>query len=161
MSRVWITLAAAVLAVAVVAAIVFAGGGGDDSANDAPAAVVTVGGASVRAEVADDRASLERGLGGRDALPRDAGMLFLLPDDSPAIWMKGMRFPIDVIWIKDDRVVDVTTGLQPPDGSGPLPTFSPARPANRALEVNAGWAARHDVARGDRVQARGPGGAEL
>jgi uncharacterized membrane protein (UPF0127 family) len=155
-SRARIALAAAaVLAAVLVAAVVLAGGEDDGQPAAGPAAVVTVGGASVRVEVADDDASRERGLSGRDSLAPDAGMLFFLPGDSPSIWMKGMRFPIDVVWIKDGRVVDVTAGLQPPAGSGPLPTFSPARPADRALEVNAGWAAEHDVARGDRVRARG------
>jgi uncharacterized membrane protein (UPF0127 family) len=154
-SRARIAVAAvAVLAAVAILAVVLAG---REDGRPAPSAetVVTVGGASVRAEIADDPASLERGLGGRDSLAPDAGMLFLLPDDTPLIWMKGMRFPIDVVWIKNSRVVDVTAGLQPPDGSGPLPTYAPARPANRALEVNAGWAVEHDVARGDFVRARG------
>jgi uncharacterized membrane protein (UPF0127 family) len=149
----------AVLAVVVVAAVALAGD--DDAADRRTEAIVIVGGASVRAEIADDQASLQRGLSGRDSLAAEAGMLFLLPDDSPVVWMKGMRFPIDVVWIKDGRVVDVTADLPPPDGSGVLPTYSPDRPANRALEVNAGWAARHDVGRGDAVRARTPGGASF
>jgi uncharacterized protein len=154
MSRARITVAAVAVLAAVALVVVALAGGEDDGADRPAEAVVTVGGTSVRAEIADDRASQERGLGGRDSLAPDAGMLFLLPDDTPLIWMKGMRFPIDVVWIKDGRVVDVTPGLQPPDGSGPLPTYAPDRPANRALEVNAGWAARHGVERGDVVRAR-------
>jgi uncharacterized protein len=160
MSRARITLAAvAVLAVVAVTAVALAGG--EDGADDrARGAIVTVGDAPVRAEVADDEASLERGLSGRNRLGADDGMLFLLPDDSPSFWMKGMRFPLDVVWIKNGRVVDVTADVPPPSGPGArLPTYSPARPADRALEVNAGWAARHGVGPGDAVQVRRAGGA--
>jgi uncharacterized protein len=160
MSRGRIAIAAvAALAIVAVAAVALAGG--DDGGNDAGrGAVVTVGGATVRAEVAADQASLARGLSGRDRLGADDGMLFLLPDDSPSFWMKGMRFPLDIVWIKNGRVVDVTADIPPPNGSGAsLPTYSPTRPADRALEVNAGWAARHGVGRGDAVRVRGAGGA--
>ena len=133
---------------------------GEESADDGPgpAAVVQVGGTTVRADIADDEASRRRGLAGRAGLEDDEGMLFLLPDDSPAFWMKGMRFPIDIVWIADGRVVDVTADVPAPRGSdAALPTYSPDRPANRALEVNAGWAARHGVTRGDVVRVRRDG----
>jgi uncharacterized membrane protein (UPF0127 family) len=159
MSRGRIAIASvALLAIVAVTAVALAGDedGGSDRARGP---IVTVGEASVRAEVADDAASLERGLSGRDRLGADDGMLFLLPDDSPAFWMKGMRFPLDIVWIKHGRVVDVTADVPPPSGPGAsLPTYSPARPADRVLEVNAGWAARHGVGRGDAVRVRRAGG---
>ena len=128
-------------------------GDGDESSD--PRTVVEVGGASVTAEVADDVPSRQRGLSGRDRLAPDAGMLFLEPNDSPQFWMKGMRFPIDIVWIRNGRVVDVTADVPPPAGdNAPLPTYSPERPANRVLEVNAGWAEDHGVERGDPVRVR-------
>jgi uncharacterized membrane protein (UPF0127 family) len=156
MSRGRITLiAVAVVAVVAVAAVALAGGE-EGGKNGAGRAIVTLGDASVRAEIASDSASLRRGLSGRDRLGADDGMLFVLPDDSPSFWMKGMRFPIDIVWIRNGRVVDVTADVPPPSGAGAsLPTYSPARPADRALEVNAGWAARHDVGRGDVARLRG------
>jgi uncharacterized protein len=143
------------LALALVVACVAFTGCGDDSGQPAGRAVVDIEGAAVTAEVADDEASRQRGLSGRDSLDPDSGMLFLLPGDSPSFWMKGMRFPIDIVWIKGARVVDVTAGVPPPAGTNAaLATYSPDRPADRVLEVNAGWAARHGVGRGDRVRVR-------
>ena len=152
-------------AIAVVAALaLFAGCGSDDkspTAADQPPpppsgrVEVSIGAAAVDAEVADDNAELARGLGGRDRLARDAGMYFVLTNDRPRFWMKGMRFPLDMIWIKDGRVVDVTADVPDEPRGTPdsrLPSYSPARTANRVLEVNAGWARRHDVRRGDRVR---------
>jgi uncharacterized membrane protein (UPF0127 family) len=87
-------------------------------------------------------------------------MLFVLPNDSPSFWMKGMRFPLDIVWINGNRVVDVSADVPAPQGpGGGLPTYSPDRPADRALEVNAGWAARHGVEPGDTVRVRLPGGS--
>jgi hypothetical protein len=136
----------------VLAACIALLGCGDDATPSSPETIVRVGDASVRVEVADDEASRERGLSGRDELPPDNGMLFVLPNDRPSFWMKGMRFPLDIVWINHGRVVDVTARIPVPGPDGALPTYSPRRPANRALEVNAGWAARHGVRRGDPVR---------
>ena len=88
----------------------------------------------MQAEIADDDAERALGLGGRDRLARDAGMYFVLTSDAPRIWMKGMRFPLDLVWIKDGRVVDVTARVpdEPPGTpESELPVYSPSQPANR------------------------------
>jgi uncharacterized membrane protein (UPF0127 family) len=136
-----------------IAAVVVLAGCGDDGKPAGPERVVQVGDATVEVEVAADEASRQRGLGGRHSLGPDRGMLFVLADRSPAFWMKDMRFPLDIVWIDGERVVDVSANVPPPKGpNAPLPTYSPDRPADRALEVNAGWAARHGVGRGDAVR---------
>jgi uncharacterized membrane protein (UPF0127 family) len=128
---------------------------GDDPQRSTDQSVVQVGEATVLADIADDTQSRQRGLSGRAGLDEGEGMLFLLADDSPSFWMKGMRFAIDIIWIRDGRVVDVTPRLPPPRGSNaPLPTYSPDRPADVALEVSAGWVADHGIRRGDVVRVR-------
>ena len=147
-----------ILLILVATAIALAGCGDDGQQRSADGVVVQVGEASVRADLADDPASRQRGLSGRENLGEGSGMLFLLPDDSPSFWMKDMRFPIDILWIRDGRVVDVSADVPPPrTPNSPLPTYSPARPADRALEVNAGWAADHGIRRGDVVRVRGTG----
>jgi uncharacterized protein len=150
------------IAIAVLGALALAGCG-DSGGDSTPATVppsgadrvaVQVGDAKLRADVADDNAERALGLGGRARLGRDAGMYFVLTDDAPRIWMKGMRFPLDLVWIYDDRVVDITSRV--PDAPGTpedqLPIYSPSRPANRLLEVNSGWAERNGVSAGDRVR---------
>jgi uncharacterized protein len=137
----------------IVAVLALAACGDDGGTKTSPERMLRVGDATVRVEVVADEASRQLGLGGRDSLAADRGMLFLLPDDSPSFWMKGMRFPLDILWIRDGRVVDVSADVPPPgDSNAPLPTYSPDRPANRVLEVNAGWAAEHGIRRGDAVR---------
>lgn len=147
-------------------ALIGAGCGGDSkspaaredpatsAASPADVVEVRIGNAQVRSEVADDDAERARGLGGRARLGRDAGMYFVLVGDSPRFWMKGMRFGLDIIWIRGGRVVDLSARVPPPragTSEARLPIYSPRRPANRALEVRSGWAARHGVGVGDRV----------
>jgi len=112
---------------------------------------VRIGAAMVRADVASTEAAREQGLAGRAGLAEDRGMLFVYRDHRErTYWMKGMRFPIDIVWIDRGRV----TGVEP---SVPVPTdenltIYPSRaPADRVLEVRAGWAARQRVKRGARV----------
>jgi uncharacterized membrane protein (UPF0127 family) len=144
------------LAIAVLVALLLAGCGSDEKASGTQLAV---GNAVVQAEIADDDTERARGLGGRDRLARDAGMYFVLTDSSPRIWMKGMRFPLDLVWINGDHVVQVTPRVpdEPPGTpESELPIYSPSRPANRVLEVNAGWAERNGVRRGDAVRLENP-----
>jgi hypothetical protein len=147
------------VAIAALVALLLAGcGSGDDAPASKPARTTStvdlhVGDAVVEAEVADNDAERALGLGQRDALARDSGMYFVLTDSSPRIWMKGMRFPLDLVWINDGRVVDITPRVpdQPGTPESQLPIYSPSKPANRVLEVNSGWAQRNAVRPGDRV----------
>jgi uncharacterized protein len=151
----------------VFAAVIVVAGCGDSGSDSSPASSspsadqveLAVGDATVEAEIADDDSERALGLGGRDRLPPDAGMYFVLADSSPRIWMKGMRFPLDLVWINGGRVVQVTARVPDEPPGTPetrLPIYSPSRPANRLLEVNAGWAERNGVRRGDPVRLENP-----
>lgn len=93
------------------------------------------------------------GLGGQMALSDTEGMLWLYPAGTrPTFWMKGMIMSIDIIWIKDDRIVDVSSDLPlPPDGNNNLPTYSPTSDITAVLEVAAGFVERHNLKVGDQV----------
>jgi uncharacterized membrane protein (UPF0127 family) len=122
---------------------------------------VTIRGHRVLAEVADSEAKKRLGLGGRDGLAPGRGMLFPYPRaDRYAFWMKGMRFDIDIVWIRGDQVVFVTEGarhpLGPVEDDASLPQFAPPEPADRVLEVNAGTAARFGWRPGDAVRFEPP-----
>ena len=44
----------------------------------------------------------------------------------PIIWMRGMRFPLDILWIRDVRVVDLVAGTTPArDGFAPIARHGP------------------------------------
>jgi uncharacterized membrane protein (UPF0127 family) len=125
-------------------------GCGSSASGKKPTVAVRVGAATVQAEVVTDAKARERGLGGRRDLPEGRGMLFVYGDRlTRTYWMKGMRFPIDIIWIDRGRVRGVERNVPVPQGY--LPTYSSGGPADHVLEVPAGWAGRHGTKRGDHV----------
>lgn len=93
----------------------------------------------------------EKGLGGRDGLSGIDGMLFSFPHyHVPVFWMKDMRFPIDIIWLSDGVIVDITRSAPVATGDK-LPTYSPRTPINMVLEVNAGWTEANSINIGDTL----------
>ena len=97
-------------------------------------------------DVASNPAQSERGLGYRDSLALDAGMIFDLHETRvPTFWMKGMRFSLDMVWIGEDkRVAGITAGVQPQPGASDeqLRRYAAPSPVRYVLELNAGAAAR-------------------
>lgn len=97
-------------------------------------------------DIAATNADRTLGLGERDSYPENRAMLFLFPyPDRYGFWMKGMRFPIDIIFLSKGRVISIERSLQPSDDR----IVMPPEPADQVLEVNAGKA-RH-LSPGDRV----------
>ncbi|MEK7082252.1 MAG: DUF192 domain-containing protein [Patescibacteria group bacterium] len=125
--------------------------------NHAPRAVsvspsVAIGGVSVMVEIATTTSALEKGLSGRKSLGEDQGMLFIFPRaDRWRFWMPDMRFPIDIIWIADDKVIDIDENVSNRfDPANPL-FFTPSVPVRRVLEMNAGFAKKHGIGVGGEV----------
>ena len=125
------------------------------SAARLPTTAVTIGGRTIAVEVAATEAAREHGLSDRDALPADAGMLFDLGQTTIAtFWMKDMRFPLDMVWITDDRTVaGVASDAQPQPGAADsdLTLYRSPAPVRYVLELNAGAAARLGFSDGARV----------
>lgn len=88
-------------------------------------------------EVADTEAEQERGLSGRSEIPKNYGMLFVFPDSGKhGFWMKDMKAPIDIIWIKDTgEIVGIEEAVQPETYPA---VFYPPEPVSYVLEVAAG-----------------------
>ena len=97
--------------------------------------------------MADSEAERQQGLSGWPSLAEDEGMLFVF--DQPgrySFWMRGMKFPLDFVWIKSDEIVEITA-----NGGVKRMNIQPQQSANRVLEVNSGFAARHNLKIGDKV----------
>ena len=98
----------------------------------------------------------EKGLSGRSSLGEDEGMLFAYSKpEVPTFWMKGMQFPIDIIWIKDGKVVGFEEKVQDPGDyylENSLPRYRPDSEVDRVLEVKSGWIKEHGVKKGDEVE---------
>jgi len=119
---------------------------------------------SISVVLASTESERVRGLGGRRELGEREGMLFVFPRSGyHGMWMKDMRFPLDIIWLRPTRsnadctqddtgkgvcleAVDVREGVAPDTFPSVL---YPREPAQYVLEVNAG------VARGAGIQIGG------
>jgi len=116
---------------------------------------VTVGAAKYVAEVADTDRKKELGLGERDSLAVGTAMYFPMSStEFWVFWMKGMRFPIDIVWISEGKIVDISRRAPAPRSGEEPATFSPASPADAILEVNAGEAEKYGWKRGDEVMIK-------
>jgi len=119
-------------------------------------AEATLRGRTFQIEVADTPAKRELGLGERDGLPEGHGMYFPFGASQRWVfWMKGMRFPIDIVWISEGKVVGIEHSVPPPT-TFPLDTFRPIEPADAVLELNAGAAREIGLEPGDEVVIRVP-----
>jgi uncharacterized membrane protein (UPF0127 family) len=68
--------------------------------------------------------------------------------------MKNCRFPIDIVWMDEEKRVVYVAENTPPCKKDPCPTYEPplmTRPALYVLEINAGQAAREKIVRGTKL----------
>lgn len=106
-------------------------------------ATIMVGTTEVQVDLAIDSEQQQLGLGYRNGLDDDTGMLFL--GDAPrsrTFWMKGMRFCIDIIWIENGEITGAAENACPdPDGTSDADRarFSSGEPVTHVLEMPAGW----------------------
>lgn len=111
--------------------------------------------AKLNVEVADTDAEKSKGLGFRESLATDSGMLFI--EETPqkyTFWMKGMQFPIDFIWILNDEIVDIIPNVPPPiegQSDETLERYAPLTEINRILETNAGFVDQNNITVGDKI----------
>ncbi|MDD5341084.1 MAG: DUF192 domain-containing protein [Patescibacteria group bacterium] len=114
-------------------------------------ATVTIRGHVIKAQVADSPEEQALGLSGKKNLGDNSGLLFVYSDSRyRTFWMKDMKFPIDIIWINDNKIVYI-------EKNAPVPA-DPENPAiftkgevNRVLEVKAGWTDKNNIQVGDEV----------
>jgi uncharacterized membrane protein (UPF0127 family) len=129
---------------------------------EAPAetAIVRIGQATYRVDLAVSEMERAQGLSGRPDLGVDAGMLFVYESDAPrTFWMPDMHFPLDMVWIKSDCTVSgVSSDVPNPPPATPrneLLRYPSTEPVRFVLEINAGQAAAQGVTAGTRVEFDG------
>ncbi len=110
----------------------------------------------IEVEVANTNESRELGLGQRSSLPENSGMLFdfsYTKNALPSFWMKDMLFPIDIIWIRDNKIISINENIPAPKNSNDdnLLTYQPPGYIDYVLEVNSGYTKKHNIKIGDSI----------
>ncbi|MBI2592556.1 MAG: DUF192 domain-containing protein [Candidatus Colwellbacteria bacterium] len=115
---------------------------------------VVIKGEKFSVELADSPIKKMIGLAGRKSLDKNEGMLFPFENPTaPAFWMKGMLITIDIIWIRDGKVIGFEENLKPEGNKidADLKMYRPSGPVDSVLEVAAGTVSELGIATGDVV----------
>ncbi|MBT4277920.1 DUF192 domain-containing protein [Candidatus Falkowbacteria bacterium] len=111
-----------------------------------------IGDKIISIETVDTFSGRRQGLSGRDSLCQDCGLFFVFDEkDTHIFWMKDMKFPIDIIWIDDNTVVEIAKNAEIPS-NGNIPSYTPSKKANKVLEVNAGFCEKYGIKVGETVK---------
>ena len=111
---------------------------------------VTINGELLKLEIAQSPSAITRGLSGRKKMEEDEGMLFIMPNvETQTFWMKEMQFPLDIVFLREGRVVDLVT-LQKPSLIS-IPTHQSKEMADMVLELNAGRATELKLEEGTKT----------
>ena len=91
------------------------------------------------------------GLSNKSSIKENEGMLFVLsPSSRRGFWMKDMKFPIDVIWLNENKeIVYIKKNLMPCVTN--CPVYYPDRESKYVLEVVAGFVDKQNLKVGDTI----------
>ena len=141
---------------------------GAPEAADPEAVWVALGGETFQLELAVDPATRHRGLSGRESIPRNGGMLFVMARSEPfAMVMRDCSVPIDVAFLDSEGRVIAIHEMQPEPGrrrdespsayESRLRPYLSGGPARFAIETAGGRLRQVGLAVGQRLPLDGAG----
>lgn len=105
----------------------------------------------INVEVADTPEKQYQGLSGRNELCEKCGMLFVFSGkEKPDFVMRNMKFNLDIIWIKDSKIIKIDKNLLAEDDN-PKNTYSSPKSIDYVLEVNANFCDQNNIKEGDLI----------
>jgi len=110
-------------------------------------------GFSLTAELAVTDQERQLGLMFREKINWDQGMLLVFKREGIYhIWMKNMRFSIDILWLdREKRIVHIETNV-PPCRKEPCPSYAHSNPALFVLELKARSVDKHQLKLYDKIE---------
>jgi uncharacterized membrane protein (UPF0127 family) len=78
----------------------------------------------------------------------DDGMFFIVEEGDHCYWMKDCIIPLDIIFIKDSRIVKIYNDCQPCNEDN-CPTY--CSQADKVLEISGGLSKKFNFKEGDNV----------
>ena len=118
-----------------------------------PTREITINGKTLTVEVAQTNQARSQGLSGRESLCDSCGMLFIFNTSAQySFWMKDMNFPLDLIWLKNGVVQEITLDLPKPLGNELPAQVTPKSQIDAVLEVRAGQAKALGIEIGQKIE---------
>jgi uncharacterized membrane protein (UPF0127 family) len=112
-----------------------------------------INGQNLQLVIAKDSETIIKGLSWRKKIPFD-GMIFFF--DKPlrvSFWMRGMNFPLDIVWVRNNVILGVTENVKP-EPSMPeekLKTYPAPGEVDMVIELGAGRAKELKIKEGNIV----------
>jgi uncharacterized protein len=119
-----------------------------------PPSKVTINKQTFAVTVATTSAQQQEGLSGKKSLPQDQGLLFVFKNANRyPFWMKGMNFPLDIVFINNQKVISIIQNAPAPKGNADnLPVYTPEGPVTHVLEINSELVKKYNIKKGDTVK---------
>lgn len=117
--------------------------------------MATVNGRTFYLDIAKTQSEQEVGLAKYSSLSTNKAMYF--PFDPPsyqAFWMKDMKFSIDIIFIRDNKIITIFDNTSFPASKtkdDELQIYRPSNSTDGVLEIHAGLAKKYNIHVGDTV----------
>lgn len=107
-------------------------------------------------EITKTEKEKEIGLAKYKNIPQNFGMLFTFEKpEYHSFWMKNMRFPIDIIFIRNNKIVTIFKNASPPKSNNEqLLIYTPSQFSDTVLEINAGLSEKNKFKNGDLVRIK-------
>ncbi|HEY9774140.1 MAG TPA: DUF192 domain-containing protein [Planktothrix sp.] len=124
---------------------------------DAKMPTAKIGTNVIKLEVAASETEIEKGLMYRTSMPEDQGMVFLFrPARKVNFWMYHTLIPLDMLFVQNGKIKKIFHEV--PVCKSENPSDCPLYPGGEGLEVsevielNAGYAKRHDLNEGEKLE---------
>lgn len=101
-------------------------------------------------EIADNTLERTKGLSGRDGLPETDALLFVFENnDNHCIWMKDMKFSIDILWFDENKKLIYEKRNISPDTYPE--NFCSDSPSKYVVEVASGVGQKNQITLGSEL----------
>lgn len=125
-----------------------------DTRNPSPTHYFEINGKQILLETAVTDQEKRQGLKGRNSLPVNRGMLFTVnPEQDVQLWMDGVRFPLDMVFVHNEKVSAVLSDV-PPCTTSPAdcPIYASGGMVDSVIELAAGTAESLSLAEGSTIK---------
>lgn len=103
--------------------------------------------------VANTDSARQNGLMGVNSLPQNEGMLFVFTDEPQlrTFWMKNLKYPLDMIFISQDKQIQYIQKNAPACTSDPCQIYSSQYNSEYVIEVNGGWSDNNNITNNTKI----------
>ena len=109
-------------------------------------AQIKINNQTFQVEIAKTQNEKIKGLSNQKNLKENSGILFVYDDYQVRnFWMNNMNFPLDILWIRDNKLISCEKNVPIKDNQGKISQISSSEPINYVLEINSGLCEKYDL----------------